>query len=195
MKRATLIEYDEATPEVRAIYDDFLQTTGSQKPLNVLMALGNNENALRAVWSMLKLVLLQGEIPALLKELILFRISINAGNRYCTSLHAHAACALEPSLSYDDLLALAEGEASAKLPASFRAALDVISQAALDSKSLADDKFDFEERLRDAGFSESEIDELLALGFMSVMLNQLTDAYDIPWEEPFPPEDGGSAQH
>lgn len=188
MKRATLVEYDAADPGIQAIYDEFMEVTGSQKPLNLLMALGNNEKALRAVWSMLKLILLQGEIPALLKELILFRISVKAGNQYCTSLHAHAACTLEPSLNYDDLLALSEGEASARLPASFQVALDVTSKAALESKSVADEDFDFEEQLRDAGFSEEEIDELLALGFMSVMLNQLTDAYDIPWEHPFPPE-------
>lgn len=188
MKRATLVQYDAADPGVQAVYDDFMEVTGSQKPLNLLMALGNNEKALRAVWSMLKLILLQGEIPALLKELILFRISIKAGNQYCTSLHAHAACNLDPSLTYDDLLALSEGAASAKLPNSFQVAMDIISKAALESKRVADDDFDFEEQLLDAGFSDEEIDELLALGFMSVMLNQLTDAYDIPWEEPFPAE-------
>lgn len=188
MKRETLVEYDAADPGVQAVYDEFMQITGSQKPLNLLMALGNNEKALRAVWSMLKYILLQGEIPALLKELILFRISIKAGNQYCTSLHAHAACSIEPSLSYEDLLALSEGQASAKLPTSFQVALDTISKAALEPKSIADEKFDLEGQLLDAGFSDEEIDELLALGFMSVMLNQLTDAYDIPWEEPLPPE-------
>ncbi len=38
------------------------------------------------------------------------------------------------------------------------------------------------------GFSESEIDELLAVGFFSVMMNMLTDTYDVPWESPFPPD-------
>jgi alkylhydroperoxidase family enzyme len=183
MKRTTLVEYDDASPEIQAIYDEFMEITGAQKPLNVLLALGNNENALRAVWSLLHSILLQGDIPALLKELILFRISIKAGNQYCTSLHAHSACSLEPSLSYEDLVALSEGEANAKLPESFQVALDVVSRAALQSKSMADEDFDFEEQLRDAGFSESEIDELLAIGFMGVSLNTMTDSYDIPREE------------
>ena len=188
MKRTTLVEYDTAPPEVQAIYDEFMETTGAQKPLNVLMALGNNEKALRAVWSLLNSILLQGDIPALLKNLILFRISIKAGNEYCTSLHAHAACSLEPSLSYEDLVALSEGEATGKLPESFQVALNVVSRAALQSKSVVDEDFDFEEQLRDAGFAESEIDELLALGFMGVSLNVLTDNYDIPREEFAPPE-------
>ena len=34
-----------------------------------------------------------------------------------------------------------------------------------------------------------QIDELLALGFFSVMTNMLTDTYEVPWENPFPPSD------
>lgn len=188
MKRATLVEYDAAPREVQAIYDEIMETLGSQDVLNVFKALGNNENILRAVWSMLKNTLVEGEIPALLKELILFRISIKAGNQYCTSLHAHAACGLDSTLNYEDLMALSEGEALAKLPASYQVALDVVSRAALQPKSVAGDDFDLEEELRDAGFSEREIDELLAVGYFGIMMNTVTDAYDIPWEAPFPPE-------
>lgn len=189
MKRATLVAYDAATPGVQAIYDDTMETLGTPKVLNVFMALGNNENILRGVWSMLRDTLATGDVPALLKQLILFRISIVAGNQFCTSLHAHAACNLDPSLTYDDLMSLAEGKASDKLPASFQVALDVVSRTALDPKSVAEEDFDFEEELRDAGFSEAEIDELLAQGYFGVMMNMMTHVYEVPWEEPFPPDD------
>jgi alkylhydroperoxidase family enzyme len=186
MKRATLVEYDVASQEVQTIYDEIMETMGSPTVLNIFKALGHNENVLRAVWSMLKNTLVEGEIPALLKELILFRISIKAGNQYCTSLHAHAACSLDPTLSYDDLLTLAEGEARGRLPAAFQVAMDVVSRAALEPKSVATEDFDLEEQLRDAGFSEAEIDELLAVGYFAIMMNTVTDAYDIPWEAPLP---------
>jgi len=189
MKRKTLVEYKDATPGVRAIYDDVMQTTGSPAVLNVIKALGNNEKILQAVWSMVKLAHVQGEVPALLKELILFRISVETGNRYCESLHGHAALDLDPSLSYDDLVALSEGKARDKLPASFQSAIDIVSRAALQSKSVADEDFDFEEELRDEGFSEAEIDELLAQAYFGVMMNMLTDAYEVPPDQPFPPND------
>ncbi len=189
MKRSTIVDYEAATPEVRAIYDDIMETLGTPTVLNVLKALGHNENVLRAVWSMLKFAHVNGEVPALLKELILFRISVTAGNRYCESLHGHAALNLDPSLTYDDLIALSEGQAHNKLPASFQAAIDIVSRAALQPKSVADDDFDYEEQLRDEGFSESEIDELLAQGYFGVMMNMLTDAYEIPRDQPFPPDD------
>ena len=66
-------------------------------------------------------------------------------------------------------------------------AIDIVCRAALDPKSVEDPEWDFEDQLRDEGFSEREIDELLSVGFFSVMMNMFTDTYDVPWEQPFPP--------
>ena len=188
MKRDSQVAYDDTSPEVRAIYDEIMDTMGSADVLNFLKALGNNQHVLRAVWSMLKGTVIEGEIPALLKQLILFKISIVAGNEYCTALHGHAALNLDPTLSYDDLVALSGGSCSANLPPSFPIAIEIVSRAALEPKSVESSDWDFEDQLRDEGFSDSEIDELLAVGFFSVMMNMMTDTYDVPWESPFPPE-------
>lgn len=188
MKRKTHVEFDDTSPEVRALYEEIMDTMGTTSVLNFLQALGHNPHALRGVWSMLKETVIEGEIPALLKQLILFKISTVAGNQYCTKLHGHAALNLDPTLTYDDLLALSGGDCSANLPPSFSVAIDIVTRAALDSKSVDDPDWDFENELRDEGFSESEIDELLAIGFFSIMMNKLTDTYDVPWESPFPPE-------
>jgi alkylhydroperoxidase family enzyme len=190
MKRRTLVEYEDASPEVQAIYEEIREAMGSPAVPNFLKALGNNENVLRAIWQVTKNTMIEGEIPSLLKQLILFKISIKAGNEYCTALHGHAALNLDPTLSYDDLIKLSEGENSTKLPASFRVALEIVTQAALQPKSVADEDFDFEDQLRDEGFSEREIDELMAQAYFGVMMNTLTDSFDIPWESPFPPEAG-----
>ena len=187
MKRNTQVEYEDASPEVREVYDEIMDTMGSPTLLNFLKALGHNEHVLRGVWSMLKETVIEGEIPGLLKQLILFKVSIVAGNEYCTALHGHAALNLDPTLTYDDLVTLAGGSCSASLPPSFPVAIEIVSRAALDTKSVEDPDWDFEERLRDEGFTEAEIDELLAVGFFSVLMNMLTDAYHVPWESPFPP--------
>jgi alkylhydroperoxidase family enzyme len=187
MKRITLVEYEDASPEVQVVYDEIMNTMGSPTVLNALKALGHNPVVLRGVWSMLKATLIAGEIPELLKQLILFKISIVTGNEYCTSLHAHAALNLDPTLTYDDLIALSGGACSANMPPSFPVAIEVVSRAALEPKSVEDPDWDFEEQLREEGFSESEIDELLAVGYFSVMMNVLTDTYEVPWEAPFPP--------
>ena len=187
MKRSAMVEYEDATPEVRAIYDEIMDTMGLPSVLNTLKVLGNNPRTLRAVWSMLKGTLIEGEIPELLKQLILFKISTVVGNKYCTALHAYSALNLDPTLTYDDLVTLSGGACAANLPASFPVAIDIVARASLESKSVDDPDWDFEEELRDEGFSESEIDELLAVGFFSVMMNMLTDTYDVPNEESIPP--------
>ena len=79
MKREALVEYQEASPEVRALYDEIMHTMGTPDVLSTFKALGNNPNVLRAIWSMLKGTIIDGEIPALLKQLILFKISVIAG--------------------------------------------------------------------------------------------------------------------
>jgi len=187
MKRKTLVEYEDASPEVRAVYDEIMNTMGSSSVFNFLKALGHNPHVLRGVWSMLRETVIEGEIPALLKQLILFKISIKAGNQYCVALHGHAALNLDPTLTYDDLVSLSGGACTANLPPSFPVAIEIISRASLDSKSVEDLGWGFEDELRDEGFSEGEIDELLAVGFFSVLMNMLTDTYDVPWESPFPP--------
>jgi len=186
MKRNTLVEYDDASPEVQALYDDIMSTMGVPGVLNSLKALGHNPIILRGVWTMLKSTLIEGEIPELLKQMILFKISVIAGNEYCTSLHAHAALNLDPTLTYDDLKTLIDGECSANLPPSYSVAIDIVSRVSLESKTIGDEEWDFEEQLRDEGFSEREIDELLAVGYFSVMMNMLVDAYEVPWEAPLP---------
>ena len=188
MKRSSLVEYDDASPEVQAIYDEIMETMGSPTVLNSLKALGNNEHVLRGIWAMLRHTIVEGEIPALLKQLILFRISIVAGNKYCIDLHAHAALNLDPTLTYDDLTALSGGSCTANLPSSYPVAIEIVARAALEPKSVADAGWDFEEQLRDEGFSEAEIDELLSVGLFSVMMNVMTDTYDVPRESPLPPE-------
>ena len=186
MKRTTHVEYEDTTPEVRAIYDEIMDTMGSTSVLNFLQALGHNPHVLRAVWSIVRETVIEGEIPALLKQLILFKISTIAGNKYCMKVHGHAALNLDPTLTYDDLAALSGGVCSATLPPSFPVAIEIVARASLDPKSVEDPDWDFEDQLRDEGFSESEIDELLAVGRFSLIMNMLTDTYDIPFESPFP---------
>ncbi|MGB5850463.1 MAG: hypothetical protein WBH40_18380, partial [Ignavibacteriaceae bacterium] len=97
MKRQTLVEYKDASREVQVIYDEIMEIMGSPVVPNFLKALGNNENVLQAIWSMAKHTMIEGEIPSLLKQLILFKISINSGNEYCTALHGHNALNLDPT--------------------------------------------------------------------------------------------------
>jgi alkylhydroperoxidase family enzyme len=186
MKRQTLVEYQDASPEIQAIYDEVMEVTGSPDVFNFLKAFGNNEKVLRAFWSMLRYTLLEGDVPALLKQLILFRISVEYGNTYCASLHGRTVLRMDPTITYDELIAMSDG-GNMDIPASYRVAIEIVTQMALRPKTVEAEDFDFEEQLRDEGFSEQEIDELISLAGFGVLLNTMTDIVHIPAEEPLRP--------
>ena len=184
MKRQTLVEYKDASPEIQAIYDEVMEVTGSPDVFNFLKAFGNNEKVLRAFWSMLRYTLLEGDVPALLKQLILFRISVEYGNTYCASLHGRTVLRMDPTITYDELIAMSDG-GNMDIPASYRVAIEIVTQMALRSKTVEAEFF--EEQLRDEGFSEQEIDELISVAGFGVLLNTMTDIVHIPAEAPLTP--------
>ena len=184
MKRQTLVEYKDASPEIQAIYDEVMEVSGSPDVFNFLKAFGNNEKVLRAFWSMLRYTLLEGDVPALLKQLILFRISVEYGNTYCASLHGRTVLRIDPTITYDELIAMSDG-GNMDIPASYRVAIEIVTQMALRSKTVEAEVF--EEQLRDEGFSEQEIDELISVAGFGVLLNTMTDIVHVPAEEPLRP--------
>jgi alkylhydroperoxidase family enzyme len=186
MKRQTVVEYKDASPEIQAIYDEVMEVTGSPDVFNFLKAFGNNEKVLRAFWSMLRYTLLEGDVPALLKQLILFRVSVEYGNTYCASLHGRTVLRMDPTITYNELIAMSEG-GDMDIPASYGVAIELVTQMALRPKTVEDEDLDFEEQLRDEGFSEQEIDELISVAGFGVLLNTMTDIVHVPTEEPLDP--------
>ena len=186
MKRQTIVEYAEASPETRNIYDEIRRVMRVPDVPNFLKALGTNENVLRATWAKLRYTVLTGDVPALLKQLILFNISFRSGNKYCTALHGHAALSLDETLTCEDLMNMTRGESIEQLPRSYQVAIETVTRAALEPSSLAAEDLDFERRLRDEGYVDREIDELLAQADFAVMMNTITSIFDIPPERPFP---------
>ena len=91
MTIVTLIEYDEANAEVRAVYDDIMETRGTDWINNFWKALANDPPTLRRTWESIKQVMAPGALDPLTKELIYFAISASNGCAYCTASHGAAA--------------------------------------------------------------------------------------------------------
>jgi AhpD family alkylhydroperoxidase len=87
----TLIEYAEASPEVRAVYDDIMKTRGVDWVNNFWKALANNPAELRRVWHNVKQVMAAGALDPLVKEMIYVAVSATNGCEYCTYSHTAAA--------------------------------------------------------------------------------------------------------
>ena len=85
------IEYDRASAEVRAVYDDMMKTRGTDWINNFWRALANDPPTLRRTWESIKQVMAPGALDPLTKELLYLAVSASNGCAYCTASHAAAA--------------------------------------------------------------------------------------------------------
>ena len=91
MTMAQLIEYDEASPEIRTVYDDIMATRGTNWINNFWKALANHPPTLRRTWESVKEVMAPGVLDALTKELLYLAVSASNGCNYCIAAHGAAA--------------------------------------------------------------------------------------------------------
>jgi AhpD family alkylhydroperoxidase len=86
-----LIEYDDASPEVRAVYDDIMETRQTDWVNNFWKALASDPVALRRTWESVKEVMAPGALDPLTKELLYVAVSVTNGCEYCIASHTAAA--------------------------------------------------------------------------------------------------------
>jgi AhpD family alkylhydroperoxidase len=86
-----LIEYGEATAEVRAVYDDIMKTRGTDWINNFWKVLANDPRTLRRTWESIKEVMAPGTLDPLTKELMYLAVSASNGCAYCIASHGAAA--------------------------------------------------------------------------------------------------------
>ena len=85
------IEYADASPEVRAVYDDIMATRKSDWVNNYWKVLAHHPPTLRRMWANSKEVMGPGALDPLTKELVYLAVSITNGCEYCTVSHTAAA--------------------------------------------------------------------------------------------------------
>ena len=91
MALVKIIEYAEASPEVKVVYDDIMKTRGVDWVNNFWKVLANNPAELRRVWQNVKQVMAPGALDPLAKEMIYVAVSATNGCEYCTFSHTAAA--------------------------------------------------------------------------------------------------------
>jgi AhpD family alkylhydroperoxidase len=86
-----LIEYDDASPEVRAVYDDIMETRQVDWVNNFWKALAVDPISLRRTWESVKEVMAPGALDPLTKELLYVAVSVTNGCEYCIASHSASA--------------------------------------------------------------------------------------------------------
>jgi AhpD family alkylhydroperoxidase len=91
MALVKFIEYADASPEVRAVYDDIMATRKVDWITNFWKALASDPPTLKRTWDSVKQVMEAGALDALTKEMIYVAVSVTNNCAYCINSHTAGA--------------------------------------------------------------------------------------------------------
>ena len=86
-----LLEYSDAPPEVRAIYDDIMATRHTDWINNFWKALAFDPPTLRRTWESIKQIMAPGALDPVTKEMLYLAVSATNQCPYCIASHTAAA--------------------------------------------------------------------------------------------------------
>src|SRR6266436_7129771 len=86
-----LIEYKDAGPEVRAVYDDIMATRKTDWINNFWKAIAHDPATLKRTWEDIKQVMGPGTLDPLTKELVYLAVSVSNQCGYCIASHTVGA--------------------------------------------------------------------------------------------------------
>jgi len=91
MPMVKLVEYQEASSEVRAVFDDIMATRKTDWVNNFWKVLASHPPTMRRVWESVKQVMAPGALDPLTKEMLYIAVSVTNACDYC--IHSHTAAA------------------------------------------------------------------------------------------------------
>jgi AhpD family alkylhydroperoxidase len=91
MAKPQPIHYEDASPEVRAVYDDIKSTRKVADVNNIWKYLARDPATLRRTWESVKEVMAPGQLDPLTKELVYLAVSVTNNCGYCIASHSAAA--------------------------------------------------------------------------------------------------------
>ena len=85
------VEYADASPEVRAVYDDIKKSRNVADVNNFWKYLARDPATLKRTWESIKEIIAPGALDPLTKEMIYLAVSVTNGCGYCIASHTAAA--------------------------------------------------------------------------------------------------------
>jgi AhpD family alkylhydroperoxidase len=92
-----LIEYEDATLEVRAVYDDIMATRKTDWVNNFWKAIAHDPVTLKRTWEDIKQIMAPGALDPVTKEMIYVAVSVTNQCDYCIA--SHTASAMKKGMS------------------------------------------------------------------------------------------------
>src|SRR5689334_11193173 len=91
MASCGLIQYEDASPDVRAVYDDIMAVRQTDWINNFWKALAHDPATLKRTWEDIKQIMAPGALDPLTKEMIYVAVSVSNQCEYCIASHTAAA--------------------------------------------------------------------------------------------------------
>jgi len=161
---------EKATKEVLAVYEEFYTRMQFPSAPNFIMTQGHAPAVARGTWDLVRNVLVTGELPRWIKEMMFVAISYDRNCRYCAA--AHVACCR--MLKVDpEWIELAARSSDAIPDPKLREMMLFALKCARDPQSLTTGDY---AGLRSYGLSDNEILEIISMAGLAVYANILADA-------------------
>jgi uncharacterized peroxidase-related enzyme len=173
MSRVPLIDRSAASGDTRTLLDQ-VQAAFGVTP-HMFRATANAPAALKAMWGFFG-ALASGSLPPKLGEQVAVAVADRNACHYC--LAAHSALGRKAGASADEMAAAQTGESSdAHTAAALRFALQLVDSRGQVSAAQV-------QALRDAGFDDARLVELIAHVALNLFTNYLNVALDVPVDFP-----------
>jgi len=86
-----LVEYADASPGVRAVYDDIMATRKTDHINNFWKAIAHDPATLKRTWEDIKQIMAPGALDPMTKEMIYIAVSVTNQCNYCIASHTVSA--------------------------------------------------------------------------------------------------------
>jgi AhpD family alkylhydroperoxidase len=121
-----LIEYEHASAEVRAVYDDIRATRKTDFINNFWKALANDPATLQRTWESVKQIMAPGALDPLTKELLYIAVSVTNQCPYCISSHTASAQdkGMTPEMFHELMAVVGMANETNRLAAGYQVEID-----------------------------------------------------------------------
>jgi len=160
----------DASNEINDLYKEFAAKMRFPSAPNFIMTQGHSLNVSRGTWDLVRNVLVTGQIPRWIKEMMFAAISRDRNCHYCYA--AHIACCRMLGVNPAHLDALIRDVKLISDP-KLRDMILFAVKCSKDPQRLTEADY---QKLREHGLKESEIVEIVSMSALAVYANIIADA-------------------
>ncbi|MBY0475339.1 MAG: peroxidase-related enzyme [Nitrosomonas sp.] len=177
---STIVDDVSVSPEIEETFIKIKKALNAPFTPNFFRVWGISPESLKGIWPVMNHILTSGRVGRQLKEMIFVAISSLKGCHYCEAAH-HAFC-LSIGVTPEQIDSLINNYTADTADPKDKAAIDFAVRLAKDSHSSSEQDF---LALRELGFDDEEIMEIIAMSGMGVFYNHLANATKINIDEGF----------